>query len=71
MLSHDVSRFFASIAISIAGHKAYLGLNSDDCYPVQGHRAFFGLIFKRLQQFGVFISSVESEHPIPVEYHQV
>ena len=71
MLSHDVSRFFASIPISIAGHKAYLGLNSDDCYPVQGHRAFFLHILKRLQQLGVFILSVESEHPIPVEYHQV
>ncbi len=71
MLSHDVSCFFASIAISIAGHKAHLGLNSDDCYPVQGHRAFFLLIFKRLQQLGVFILSVESEHPIPVKYHQV
>ena len=40
-------------------------------YPVQGHRAFFLIIFKRLQQLGVFILSVEIEHPIPVEYHQV
>ena len=71
MLSHDVSRFFAPIPISIAGHEAYLGLNSDDCYPVQGHRAFFLIIFKRLQQLGVSISSVENGHPIPVEYHQV
>ena len=71
MLSHDVSRFFGPIPISIAGHKAHFGLNSDDCYPVQGHRAFFLPILKRLQQLGVFILSVESEHPIPVEYHQV
>ena len=71
MLSHDVSRFFASIPISIAGHKAYLGLNSDDCYPVQGHRAFFLCIFKRLQQLGVLISLVGSGHPITEEYHQV
>ena len=71
MLSHDVSRFFASIPISIAGHKAYLGLNSDDCYPVQGHRAFFLDIFKRLQQLGVLILSVGSGHPITGEYHQV
>ena len=71
MLSHDVSRFFASIPISIAGHKAYLGLNSDDCYPVQGHRAFFWVIFERLQQLGVLISLVGSGHPITGEYHQV
>ena len=74
-LSHALARCLSLFRIdpdfAIAGHKAYLGLNSDDCYPVQGHRAFFLIIFKRLQQLYVFISSVGSGHPIPGEYHQV